>query len=260
MERKELFVHLMANQKEDDSEPTSETATLFREQLIHILANTLTDTNQAGETSISEWAETVAQTALTLNVPMEDALKSVKSYRTLIWDQIMDIVIEKSLPNKVLFEAIKRIDLLLDQAVYIFSLRYVKKYKDSLERAQTSFLEISAPIVPIFTGVAVLPLIGELSESRAKVIMEQTLKNAVKLQLEHLFIDLSGVITMDTMVSHEIMKIVNSLSLLGVQAILTGIRPEISRTIINLGIQFKTESRGTLKQAIEEFVAKQQLK
>jgi rsbT co-antagonist protein RsbR len=59
------------------------------------------------------------------------------------------------------------------------------------------------------------------------------------------------------MVAHEIIKIVNSLSLLGVKAILTGIRPKISRTIINLGINFDTESRGTLKQAIPKFVVKQ---
>ncbi|HET6871478.1 MAG TPA: STAS domain-containing protein, partial [Sporolactobacillaceae bacterium] len=98
---------------------------------------------------------------------------------------------------------------------------------------------------------------GELSEERAKIIMEQILQKALDFKLDHLFIDLSGVLTIDTMVAHEIIKIVNSLRLLGVKSILTGIRPEISRTIVNLGINFETQSRGTLKQAIHEFLTNQ---
>jgi rsbT co-antagonist protein RsbR len=85
--------------------------------------------------------------------------------------------------------------------------------------------------------------------------MEQIIRKVITFKLDDLFLDLSGVLAIDTMVAHEIIKI--SLSLLGVKAILTGIRPEISRTIINLGINFDTESRGTLKHAISYFVVKQ---
>lgn len=237
----------------------SEEAVDLRSELIHILADGLVQSDEEGEAFISKWAEKVAHTAIRYGAPMEEALKTVKVYRSFIWNAFYKIGEEKGLSAALIIEAIHSIHSLLDQAVYVFSLVYVKMFQENLERAQTSFLEISTPIVPIYSGVAVLPLIGELSEERAQVILEQTLRKAVDLKLDYLFIDLSGVITMDTMVSHEIIKIVNSLSILGIQSILTGIRPEISRTIVNLGIQFKTESRGTLKQAVQEFIINRNL-
>ncbi len=233
------------------------TAIAIRSELIHILASALTDNLEEADRSISDWSNRVAELSLRWNSPMEDAIGIVKYYRTFIWEEIHRLGEIHALPLSVIFESMKRLDPLLDQAVYVFSLRYVKAHKEQLDRVQRSFLEISTPIVPVFTGVAVLPLIGEFSEERAKVIMEQILQKAVHLKLEHLFIDLSGVITMDTMVAHEIIRIVSSLELLGIQARLTGIRPEIARTIVNLGINFKTESRGSLKQAIQEFVGQQ---
>lgn len=259
IERKDQLAKQMTNcnETDDKEEKHSDTAIEFRIQLIRILAHGLTQNHQDRELHISKWAEQVADTAIAYDAPMEEALKSVKLYRQFIWEEIQQIVSEKGLAESVILSAMSLLDSLLDQAVYIFSLGYVKKNQETLDRVQTSFLEMTTPIVPIFEGVAVLPLIGELSEDRAKVIMERTLKKAVDLKLEHLFIDLSGVMTMDTMVSHEIIKIVDSLQLLGVRSTLTGIRPEISRTIVNLGIRFKTASRGTLKQAIQEFVSHQ---
>jgi rsbT co-antagonist protein RsbR len=227
----------------------------FRVELIQILAESLTDLNQA-ELDISEWATRVAKTALEYGAPIEETLKTTKHYRAFIWEEIKAFSIENNLPSSVLVETMSRINPVLDQAVYMFSLVHLNHHRIILEKAQQSFLEISTPIVPIFEGVAVLPLIGELTEERAKIIMEQILQKALAFKLDHLFLDLSGVLTIDTTVAHKIIKIVISLRLLGVNLILTGIRPEISRTIVNLGIDFQTESRGTLKQAIQEFVMK----
>ena len=62
--------------------------------------------------------------------------------------------------------------------------------------------------------------------------------------------DLSGVMIVDTMVAHQIFKIVEALGLLGVKTILIGIRPEVAQTMIQLGIDFskitdKSKSRAS---------------
>ncbi|MEK1830498.1 STAS domain-containing protein [Priestia megaterium] len=49
----------------------------------------------------------------------------------------------------------------------------------------------------------------------------------------------------DTMVADNLFKIHRSLKLVGVEAIITGIRPEIAQTVVKLGINFnqiKTEA------------------
>lgn len=42
----------------------------------------------------------------------------------------------------------------------------------------------------------------------------------------------------DTMVAHQIFQLIDSLRIVGIKAILTGIRPEVAHTAIQLGIDF----------------------
>lgn len=60
---------------------------------------------------------------------------------------------------------------------------------------------------------------------------------------------------MDTAVVGHLFKIVNGISIQGCKAIITGIRPEITNTMVELGIALheKVETRGTLQQALEEY-------
>jgi len=53
----------------------------------------------------------------------------------------------------------------------------------------------------------------------------------------------------------HLFRIVEAIGLLGCKAIVTGIRPEIANTMIELGIVFteKVETRATLQQALEEY-------
>ncbi|MDF4189845.1 RsbT co-antagonist RsbRB, partial [Ligilactobacillus salivarius] len=59
-----------------------------------------------------------------------------------------------------------------------------------------------------------------------------------KRRVEHLLIDLSGVVVVDTMVAHQIFKLIEALNLIGVRSTLSGIRPEIAQTAVQLGIDF----------------------
>jgi rsbT co-antagonist protein RsbR len=70
--------------------------------------------------------------------------------------------------------------------------------------------------------------------------MGQALSKGANLSLEYLIIDLSGVPIIDTMVADRIFKVIDSLTLLGIKPILTGIRPEIAQTMVQLGIDFSS--------------------
>ncbi|MGD6847918.1 STAS domain-containing protein [Rossellomorea aquimaris] len=87
--------------------------------------------------------------------------------------------------------------------------------------------------------IAILPLIGDINSARAKDLMERSLSQGSALGLSYLIIDLSGVTVVDTMVADQLFKVVAALKLAGIQVVLTGIRPEIAQTMVNLGIVIK---------------------
>lgn len=134
---------------------------------------------------------------------------------------------------KTVFDVAEIIDPLIDQAVYCFSLTYIHFYKKSLEASKKAFMEVS---VPLSKGIAALPLIGNIDETRALYLRETAITEAFRLKLSFMVIDLSGVLVVDTMVTDQLLKLISGLELLGVKAILTGIRPEIAQTIVNLGV------------------------
>ncbi|OCA91788.1 STAS domain-containing protein [Pseudobacillus wudalianchiensis] len=200
---------------------------------------------------IEKWSKETGEFTYSLGVSLDEALEDTALYRAFINEALEAEVIKHNMSAKTVFAAARVIDPLLDHAVYCFSLTYVHFYKKTLENAKTEFLELSVPVVPLAKGIAVLPLIGSIDTERARLLMEETLKEAIRLRLSYLVLDLSGVAMIDTMVADQIFKVMDALKLLGVQTIVTGIRPEIAQTVLSLGLDFsKLIIRANLQQAL----------
>jgi rsbT co-antagonist protein RsbR len=227
-----------------------------RAKLIHIFALALqAHDGESARKDVIEWAKVAGQAAIENNAPMESTLSTSKLYRKHIWKYIRRIAVENDLSLETVFDAASIIDPLMDDAVYIFSLSYVQHHEQILRNTKDEFMKISSPVVKIFESVAVLPLIGEIDADRARIILDKTLFQAAQYRLSHLVIDLSGVTLIDDMVAQEIIKIAESLKLLGIKAVLTGILPDMAHTIIQQGIDLHDiETLGTLEKAIKELI------
>ncbi|MDP4164913.1 MAG: STAS domain-containing protein, partial [Bacillota bacterium] len=81
---------------------------------------------------------------------------------------------------------------------------------------------------------------GDLDTKRAQQLMDRALEQGTNYNLTYMIIDLSGVPIIDTMVADQLFKVISSLKLVGIETCLTGIRPEIAQTMVNLGIDFKS--------------------
>ena len=225
-----------------------------RAEVIAIIASSLVDPQRDSLTDITEKAKESSSKAIQLEIQMDEAIKSVSQYRKYIWDAISNIAEEEDLSRQSIIKMAQQIDPLIDHAVYIFSTGYVEHHKQTLKEATDSFLELSAPIVPLLDDMAVMPLVGDIDTYRAQVILDTVLNKSTQWKIGTLFIDLSGVTVVDTQVAQEIIKITNSLILLGVKPILTGIRPEIAHTMVQLGITMEVKTKATLKQAISDYI------
>lgn len=99
-------------------------------------------------------------------------------------------------------------------------------YVLDLDRVNKEVEELSVPIVSLTDGVAVLPIIGDITEKRANLIIESTLKQSASLSLRYIIVDLSGIIRINDRVIHYLLSMMNMLKLIGVTPILTGIQPD----------------------------------
>ncbi len=121
-----------------------------------------------------------------------------------------------------------------------------------LKDRQKEINELSAPIVPIQKGIAVLPLIGAIDYTRVQHLLNNVLPGIPLINTEHLIIDFSGILTIDTEVAQHIYTIHSVLELLGIHVMFTGIRPNLSMAVVQAGIDFTTfNTFGSVKQAIE---------
>src|SRR5690606_17214230 len=99
--------------------------------------------------------------------------------------------------------------------------------REATIRAQSAALqELSAPIIPIYSGMLVLPLIGTIDTQRATKIMETLLEGVAERNARVVLLDITGVPIVDTSVAHHLIQAARSVRLLGAEIVLVGIRPE----------------------------------
>jgi rsbT co-antagonist protein RsbR len=116
-------------------------------------------------------------------------------------------------------------------------------------RQQQELLELSTPVVRLWEGILVLPLIGTLDSARTQTVMESLLEEIVAEGAEIAIIDITGVPTVDTLVAQHLIKTVAAARLMGADCIISGIRPQIAQTIVHLGLELGVISKATMADA-----------
>ncbi|UTE78687.1 STAS domain-containing protein [Rossellomorea sp. KS-H15a] len=219
--------------------------------------NLFKDVDQDTLCNFEQWIEEIAKDEEHLQTPTHFILREF--FRTQ--DQYLDILKEfiRMYGNDY---SLDELESLRNIIIKTFSLVISKFAEENYEYSQRRLnaqqemiRELSSPVILLNKKTGVLPLIGDIDTGRARYILENTLAECVDKNVEHLFIDLSGVIMVDTMVAHQLFQIIESLNLIGVKSTISGIRPEIAQTAIQLGISFQNVSvTSTLERALNEQV------
>jgi rsbT co-antagonist protein RsbR len=221
---------------------------------VRVIADSLLQSEEEMRKSVVEWTNQTATDRANSDTSLSDVAEQLKNFRRVYWEYI-ELFTETypiDVNLKQWFQWEKIINMTFDFIFESFSIVYMNVVKNRLVSQQAVIRELSAPIIPLSDHVGVLPLIGDIDTIRANCILESTLRQSVELGLQSLIIDLSGVPVMDKMVANQIFNVIASLRLIGIAATLTGIRPEVAQTAVQLGIDFKeTPTFGSLKQAIK---------
>lgn len=130
---------------------------------------------------------------------------------------------------------------------------YLDKKESTIKAQQDELRKTSTPITEIWDGVLTLPIIGTLDSSRTQIVMEKLLSEIEKERARAVVMDVTGVLAIDSQVSHHLVQMIRSVELMGAKAILTGIRPEIARALTSLNIQLGDVcTRSTLSEGLKE--------
>jgi anti-anti-sigma regulatory factor len=117
--------------------------------------------------------------------------------------------------------------------------------------------ELGAPIIPLMSGVLLIPLVGALDSTRAQQVIGAVLDGIGEYHATVVLLDLTAVPIVDTQVANTLIQAAQAAMLLGAQVILVGIRPEIAQSIISLGINLQQiVSQPTLEVALQQLLAK----
>jgi rsbT co-antagonist protein RsbR len=128
---------------------------------------------------------------------------------------------------------------------------YQKLRDDVIHRQQEEILELSTPVVKVWDGIVAVPLIGTLDSLRTQVVMESLLDGIVNNSASIAIIDITGVPTVDTLVAQHLIKATAAARLMGAECIISGIRPQIAQTMVQLGIDLQdVTTKATLADAI----------
>lgn len=138
-----------------------------------------------------------------------------------------------------MFAEIWSANTLLDKLGLFTASVFQKSREDVIRRQQREMLELSTPVVKLWDGILALPMIGTLDSERSQVVMESLLMRIVETGAEVAIIDITGVPAVDTLTAQHLLKTIAAARLMGTECIISGIRPQIAQTIVQLGIDLQ---------------------
>lgn len=127
-----------------------------------------------------------------------------------------------------------------------------QRLQEQLIQAQAVALrELSTPLLAISDTTLVMPLIGAIDSRRVQQIMETLLTGVSRNRASSVIIDITGVPLVDTQVANALIQATQAVKLLGAEIVLTGIRPEVAQTLVQLGVSLQgMTTRATLRDGI----------
>ncbi|MEB2294387.1 STAS domain-containing protein [Priestia megaterium] len=226
--------------------------TTFRLDLLTTYADSLLMEKEAANEVMAQWGNNMANLLVNYGLPLNLALEEISYYRDVIGEIIKEEAKNNDFSLDAFYQIIFHFNSIVDNAIQFVSKSYVKDYTEKINYAQYAIDELSVPVVRMTEEIGILPLVGDLDTKRAQYLMESALEKGSQYKLKWLIIDLSAVPIIDTMVADQLFKVIAGLQLLGIEVVISGIRPEIAQTMVSLGIKVEeVRSFSSLHQAVQ---------
>ncbi|MBN6888580.1 rsbT co-antagonist protein RsbR [Cytobacillus horneckiae] len=219
--------------------------TIYSNELIELAILKISGSVDVYETRLEDFSDRVVR----LGWPLRFVVNALDVLSDVIYEcMVSDDYISRENQAEVMHDLNHWIKAMISEIIN----DYTTSWERTVSNQKIALQELSAPLIPIFEGITVMPLVGTIDTDRARQIMENLLQGAVKHRSEVVLIDITGVPVVDTMVAHHIIQAADAVHLIGAKCMLVGIRAEIAQTIVSLGIDLnRVITKNTLKAGVE---------
>jgi rsbT co-antagonist protein RsbR len=124
-----------------------------------------------------------------------------------------------------------------------------------IETQQKMISELSTPILEIWEGVVVLPVIGSMDSRRSREMVETLLETVSQKKARGVIIDVTGLDVIDTVTAAHFIGMVKAIRLLGAEAVISGISSSVAQTMGDLNIDLsEIVTLRSLKEGLSWFL------
>jgi anti-anti-sigma factor len=117
--------------------------------------------------------------------------------------------------------------------------KVLDEQREQEHRLRDAIRELSTPVIPIYEGILVLPLVGAIDSRRATEITEGLLEAIAQHQADVVILDITGVSVVDTSTANHLLMTTRAAGLLGSRVVLTGMSPEVAQSVVHLGVDLQ---------------------
>lgn len=120
-----------------------------------------------------------------------------------------------------------------------------------VETQEAALRELGTPVLPISERVLAMPIVGMIDPARASRIIEEMLSGIVRTGAGHVLVDITGVPRVTAEVGEMILRAAKAAELVGTEMVLTGVRGNVAKTLLELGISFAgVETQSTMRAGV----------
>lgn len=123
--------------------------------------------------------------------------------------------------------------------------------REKIIKEQSAALEFSNPMIMVWENLIAFPLQGILDTDRMTKLTIDMLNAIRSHNAKVVLIDLTAIPTMDTATANRLIQAIEAARLMGSEAIITGISPEVASIIVKLGIDLKARTLRELREGIK---------
>ena len=139
--------------------------------------------------------------------------------------------------------------------------RYGRELEDQLatiEKQRAAIKELSTPMIEVWAGVLCVPIVGVIDSGRAAEMTSALLTAVVEKKVRFTIIDITGIEAMDTRATDHFLRMARSVRLLGAECVLSGINPNVARSIVHMGVELSgIQTYRSLRDALQHHVRRQ---
>jgi rsbT co-antagonist protein RsbR len=127
----------------------------------------------------------------------------------------------------------------------------------TIDKQRAAIKELSTPMIEVWAGVLCVPIVGVIDSSRAAEMTSSLLSAVVEKKVRFTIIDITGIEAMDTRATDHFLRMARSVRLLGAECVLSGINPNVARSIVHMGVEMSgIQTYRSLRDALQHHVTR----